>query len=328
MRLFAVALLGGASLAASPLYAADLFESAPPPMMAPGGQTELGSNWYIRGDVGYGQIDQATVVPQAGLFPTVGMQPVGDASQALSPTRGNNQVTNTAAFGLGMGYRVNDWFRAEADWQYSKGPGFATTQTVFCPEVANAVSNYSYPGGVPTPTPVGYQYDFTTCNGQLKMSQYNNTVLAMGYFDLGHWWLFTPYIGAGAGINVNSINGTLAYNQTDTGATYAGPTVTGTAPGNWVVQTGVDAQGHPTYGPLPLGAPTSGVPQPIGPANWNRNISSTKYSFAGALALGLGVQISQSATLDLYYKAESLDVTQGTSNLLQTFNIGVRYNIN
>ena len=67
MKLLAAAGLAGVCLAASPLFAADLFESAPPPM-DDGSQTELGSNWYIRGDVGYGMVTEPTVVPKPGCF--------------------------------------------------------------------------------------------------------------------------------------------------------------------------------------------------------------------------------------------------------------------
>jgi opacity protein-like surface antigen len=322
MRLLAAAGLAGLCLATSPLYAADLFDSAPPPMDAPPAQSELGSNWYIRGDVGYGQMDQATVKPEAGLFPTIGNAPIGDAGTTLSPARGNDKTTNTPVFGLGFGYHVNDYFRVEADWQFENGPGLSTQKTVYCPEVANAVSNY-YTKNVATP--VGYQYDYTQCDGKLNVRQYNNTALAMGYFDLGHWGLFTPYIGAGVGLNANSINGTLAFNQQDTGVTYTGPVVTGSAPGVWVTPIGTK-NGQPYY--TGVGGGGSGVPQPIGPANWNRTISSTKYTFAGALAAGVGMQISESATLDLGYKFETLDITGGTHSMLQSVNLGVRYNLN
>ena len=124
------------------------------------------------------------------------------------------------------------------------------TQTVYCPEVANAVSNYNTQtvNGTSTivPVPVGYAYDFTKCDGNLHVNQYNNTALVMGYVDLGHWGLFTPYIGAGAGVNANTMTGSLNFNQQDTGANYAGAQVTGTAPANWVVQTGMQ-NGYPYY---------------------------------------------------------------------------------
>ena len=333
MRLLAAAGLVGACLATSPLFAADLFDSAPPPMDMPQSQTELGSNWYIRGDVGYGQIDQATVVPSAGLFPTIGNAPIGDANTPVEVTRGNNQTTMSPDFSLGFGYRVNDWFRVDADWQFTKGPGFGTTQTVYCPEVANAVSNYDNAdrqrnldsrAAFPWATPMTIPSATATC------TSINTTTpaLVMGYIDLGHWGLFTPYIGAGAGINANTMSGSLNFNQQDTGANYTGAQVTGTAPAEWVQQIGTQ-NGYPLYAAIGQDARRpSGTPQPIGPANWSRTINTTKYTFAGALAAGVGIKISQSATLDLAYKIMTLDLSGGMKNTFQSLNLGVRYDLN
>ncbi len=330
MRFLAVAGVAGVCLAASPLYAADLFDSAPP-MDAPSDQNELGSNWYIRGDVGYGQIEQATVVPNAGLFPTITNAPIGDANSPVNAVRGDNQTTMSSDFSLGFGYRVNDWFRVDATWQFSNGPGLGVQQTVYCPEVANAVSNYNNQTVNGTTSivavPVGYAYDYTQCDGKLNMTQYNNTGMVMGYVDVGHWGIFSPYVGAGLGINANTVQGHLTFNQQDTGQTYAGPTVSGTAPGQWMTATGMQ-NGFPYWTPTPGVTPSSGVPQPIGPANWNRTITSTKYTFAGAVAAGLGIKISQSATLDLGYKLMTYDITGGVKSSFQSLNLGVRYNIN
>jgi hypothetical protein len=333
MKFLAAAGLAGACLATSPVIAADLFDSGPPPLDAPAPEAELGSNWYIRGDVGYGQNNEATVVPSAGLFPTVGNAPIGDAANPVPITRGNNQTNMGPNFSLGAGYRVNDWFRAEATWTYTPGPGLGTGQTVYCPEQAAAVNNYTYQtiNGTTTQTavPAGYQYDYTKCDGRLNVRQYNNTVLAMGYFDIGHWGIFSPFIGVGAGMNVNSMTGSLTFNQQDTGANYTGAVVSGSAPGVWVTSTGaVDQQGNPIYGPIPRPATQSGTTQPVGPANWTRNINTTKYTIAASAAAGVGIQISQSAILDIGYHITTLDLFGGTKSLLQSVNLGVRYNLN
>lgn len=333
MKFLAAAGLAGAFLATSPVFAADLFESAPPPLDAPMAQPqdELGSNWYIRGDVGYGVYNEPTVLPSAGLFPTVGNAPIGDASNPVPVTRGNNRSLLGANFGVGFGYRVNDWFRAEGTWTYSNGPGLGLTNSnIYCPEIATAVSNYVYnvanPNGLATP--VGYQYDFTKCDGVLNARQYNNTVMAMGYIDIGHWGIFSPFIGAGAGLNVNNMTGTMKFYQQDTGAIYGGPAVTGSAPGVWVDQIGTDINGRAIYAPIRRPSPQSGVYQPVGPANWTRKIDTTKYTIAASVAAGVGVQISQSATLDIGYHVTTLDLFGGAKSLLQSVNLGVRYNLN
>ena len=228
MKFLAVAGLAGVCLAASPLYAADLFESAPPPV-DDGSQTELGSNWYIRGDVGYGIINQATV-SDVGLIPTITNAPIGNASSPVDAIRANNRqpmariLRSASATGSTIG------FASTRTWQYSKGPGLGETRTAFCPEIANAVSNYYTPNVLHRS--VGYQYDYTQCDGKLNVSQYNNTGMVMGYFDVGHWGIFSPYIGAGVGINANTVDGHLTFNQQDTGATYTGAQVNGSGAGH------------------------------------------------------------------------------------------------
>ena len=125
------------------VYAADLFGSAPPPMDEPVAQSELGSNWYIRGDVGYGQIEP-TVVPQAGLLQpdrrpasstpnqigsmdgrsaTSQRRAGRHASTPVPVTRANAKTS--AGFDIGFGYRVNDWLRVEGNCSFSAGPASA-----------------------------------------------------------------------------------------------------------------------------------------------------------------------------------------------------------
>ncbi len=88
---------------------------------------EVGSNWYLRGDIGYGSEDQPTVVPAAGLIPQVLYDtpgtgaafvnaPIGDASHNIAVTRGNNQTSDFAAFDIAVGYRFNNYLRCEATY--------------------------------------------------------------------------------------------------------------------------------------------------------------------------------------------------------------------
>jgi len=358
MRLIAAAGLAGACLATSPLYAADLFGSAPPPMAEPMDQAELGSNWYIRGDVGYGLVTEATVVPQAGLLQpdrstgyvnpasgawtqlfssngapaTFNDAPIGNPSVPVPVTRGNLQTKQAPTFDIGVGYRVNDWLRVEGTYSFFRGPGFGEQAQKVCPEVASAVSQSvtTTVNGTTTTTsnPVGYLWSPNPCTGNLNVAQYNNLGIASAYVDLGHWWWgVSPYIGGGVGLNVNTITGSLTYKQNDTGQTYNGPTVSGSAPPVWVVQSGVDGSGNPQYAPVQ--DPTGKYPGvAFGTQSWNRTINSTKYTIAGQLAAGVGVPISQSAMLDIGYKATSTDIFGGVKGLLQSVNLGVRYNLN
>ena len=349
MRLFAAATMAGACLATAPLHAADLFGSAPPPMSEPAAQTELGSNWYIRGDVGYGPSTQSVVDPtNSGLIPApkpatnlnpytnqvfsagfnVYDQPSGDASGNVPIQRGLPQKINNMSYDVGLGYRVNDYLRLEATYGFHFGPGLSTQKTVICPGQVTGVDNYfsTITAGVTTytQTPVGYIYPNTTCNGYLNATQYNNTVLASANIDLGKWWVFEPYIGVGGGVNASTISGSVHYNNTSDGSAYSGVKATGdtSAPAYWVAPLGLDSAGHMQYGYL------NGPHVELGSQNWNRTFNSTKFTFAGQLAAGVAVPISQSAMLDLSYRFTTYDIGHVQQNYMQSVNLGVRYNIN
>ncbi len=337
MRRFIAAALAATALSVSPTLAADLFGSAPAPMSMQGSglsESEVGTNWYLRGDIGYMLQNDATIIPSAGLIPQIltdpltGVKyvnaPIGDAGNPVSATRGNNQSSRSASFDVGLGYRYNDYLRLEATYNFFHGPGLGYAQSTLCPNTTSAVSNYTYPGGVPTPVPVGYLWAPTACNGYLNASQYNNLLLGSAYIDLGNYWGVTPYIGAGAGLNANTVSGSTSFFNASDGSPFLGNTsATAGAPLVNVTQTGVDAQGHPIYTPLGVQPQVA-----FGTQNWNRTISSTKYTIAGALMAGIGYQLSPSATLDIGYRYISTDLLGSTRNSNQEVHVGVRYMAN
>lgn len=315
------AALAGLAMASTPSLAADLFGSAPPPMAFPDQNTpqaEVGSNWYIRGDIG-GSLDSLPSV----TFSSLSVPPPGNASTSLTSGSGVSQFSRNFLADIGAGYRFTDHFRADAVYEYRNGPTGTNSTTVICPYGAYGVSSQT-PDSNGVYAEYGYLYNPTnTCDGELKLKQHNNTVLANGYFDFGTYWGITPYVGAGAGVNVLSTSGTLAFYETANGQTYAANlTPTGTYPQLWV-----DAGGHVLY-PQPQIAFTT--------QNWNRSISSTKYSLAIALMAGFGIQLTPSATLDIGYRylntgATTLYVTSPAaaslknSNVSQEIKVGVRY---
>jgi opacity protein-like surface antigen len=82
--------------------AADLL-APPPPMPADGSAVaELGTGWYLRGDVGY--VDYAK--PKEGLGYSVGL-PFDSI-----------KLEDTWSLGGGFGYRFNNWFRADVTADY------------------------------------------------------------------------------------------------------------------------------------------------------------------------------------------------------------------
>src|ERR1700709_2346566 len=94
---------GAASLLSSGAFAADM-AIAPAPMYGPPPVQDFGG-WYLRGDIGF-----SNQRPQRSnkLLDTVG-----------APKSVQHLSFNTAGiFGAGVGYQVNNWFRADNTGEY------------------------------------------------------------------------------------------------------------------------------------------------------------------------------------------------------------------
>jgi len=132
--------------------AADLGPTAPPLLdSAPLLVDEFGSNWYLRGDIGY-------------RFNTD-----FDSMRNLNPPPSvrDPEVTNkTWVFGAGVGYKW-DWFRTDITGDFSTTQKFDADSRI-------------------------RPNDFTA-----RLD--NVTGLWNAYGDLGTWWGFSPYVGAGVG---------------------------------------------------------------------------------------------------------------------------------
>jgi opacity protein-like surface antigen len=161
---------GAASLLSSVAFAADL-AIAPPPMYAPPPVEEFGG-WYLRGDIGMTN------------------QRIRDLTLATAPIPAGFQSTgmgfdSSMSFGLGVGYKFNNWFRGDLTGEYRGKANFHGSQ--FSPLNASfagfaGVDNYS-------------------------ASKSEWVAMANAYVDLGTWWCVTPFIGAGVGMSRNTISG-------------------------------------------------------------------------------------------------------------------------
>jgi opacity protein-like surface antigen len=148
---------GAVSLLSTAASAADM-AIASPPMYAPPVVEEFGG-WYLRGDIG---------------FSNQRVRRLDNVLDANNTTSVQNLSFNTAGiFGLGVGYRVNNWFRGDITGEYRGNSQFFGTDAI------------TFPGGFGTDT-----YHATKSEW---------VVLANGYVDLGTWWCMTPFIGAGVG---------------------------------------------------------------------------------------------------------------------------------
>jgi opacity protein-like surface antigen len=201
---------GAATLMSSAAFAADM-AIAPPPAYAPPVVEDFGG-WYLRGDIGFSnqRVDRLNNVLDANSI---------TSQQKLS--------FNTAGiFGLGAGYRFNNWFRADITGEFRGNSQFFGTDQI------------TFAGGVGTDT-----YHATKSEW---------VVLGNAYVDLGTWWCMTPFIGAGVGTARVSIA-----NFTDQGITLAGggPPVASLAFGDtvakwnfaWALHAGVAYKVTPNF---------------------------------------------------------------------------------
>ena len=168
---------GAATLLSQAAFAADMAIAPPPPMYAPPPVVEDFGGWYLRGDIGFSnqRVDRLNNLLDRNNTSSV---------QTLN-------FNSAGIFGLGVGYRLNNWFRGDITGEYRGNSQFLGTDQI------------TYLGGVGTDT-----YHATKSEW---------VVLANAYVDLGTWWCMTPFIGAGVGGARVSIN-----NFTDQSITNAG----------------------------------------------------------------------------------------------------------
>ena len=235
MKTSVAAALAGLAMASTPTLGADLFGTAPPPMTFPASQspiTEVGTNWYLRGDIGL-SADQAPTCLDGG-DPDAGRR--SEASYPSPSALGSSSWRDDISADIGLGYRFNNWLRFEGTYEYRTGPAGHNANSVICPTGLTPE-----PAGGPPYN--GYLYDTSsTCTGNLYLHQRNSTLLASAYVDLGNYWGVTPYLGAGAGLNANMINGSVGYTNDTTGTPYSAdlsaPSGVGQPPKVWVDSTG------------------------------------------------------------------------------------------
>ena len=144
---------------------------------------EIGSGWYLRGDVGYSFRSKARPftyrIFDAGPPITYG----GDVFD-------NGSVSGGFNFGVGFGYHFSDWLRADATIERLK-LDFGGTR-----------SDYPLAGWRTEDTASAVAY----------------ALMINGYVDLGTYAGFTPYAGAGVGYTHVKWDGlrSAVYDATDT----------------------------------------------------------------------------------------------------------------
>lgn len=146
----------------------------PTPYYPPAVPIEVGSNWYLRGDIGY----------KFYTTPDVHFDEPGYGDMI------DEDITSTGVIGVGIGYQFNDSFRMDLTLDY-EWPGHFEGRLI-CPAPCTVAADPEYSierAGI------------TAWTGLLN-----------AYFDFGSWGSLTPYVGAGIGASylvtsdVNFIN--------------------------------------------------------------------------------------------------------------------------
>ena len=224
-----------------PAKAADYLPRAPIMEEPATAVTELGTGWYLRGDLSY--VDRIAPKDQ-------------DASSS-KPRLRNMEIDGTPSFGGGVGYKFNNWFRADVTADFRSHSNF---------------SNRSSGSFDRTGVEEGYNVE----KGRFE----SKLVLANAYFDLGSWYGFTPYVGAGVGAAERGFN--QFYTET------------------FCVQESTSDKGFSACG---SGVPNSYAVGSLGRVN---RADHARWDFAWALMGGVSAQIGGGFSLDVGYRYVNL----------------------
>ncbi len=199
-------------------YAADLLPPAPRlEPLPPADNTGDFSGWYLRGDVGVG----VNSPPSFTTTPDALATGVASGFLSASATEGyfNPALSQSGIGDVGVGYRFNNFFRADVTGELRGGATFSGLEVVDDPT---------------------HNYQFAD-HYQANVSSY--IAMLNGYADLGTWLGVTPYVGGGVGLAYNKMFG-----ATDVGDAYTpGPFPTGGYLDNgsstnfaWALMAGLD----------------------------------------------------------------------------------------
>jgi len=163
------AIAGLAVLSATAASAADMPQYLPP-LRAPAPVVEESVNgWYLRGDIGMTNQGFKNLFQRLYDTPGTSVEQVGHGWDS------------STFFGLGLGYKLNDWFRADITGEYRGRANFHGSDNVVFTG-GQGVDNYS-----------GSKSEWV--------------FMANAYVDLGTWYNLTPYVGVGVGMADIKISG-------------------------------------------------------------------------------------------------------------------------
>jgi opacity protein-like surface antigen len=169
------------SFLAAPAHAADIDQIIPAPVIEDNYvPVEIGTGWYIRGDVGYNFGGRQS-----------------NSLYDLTPVTFDKSYADALNVGVGFGYKFNDILRVDTTLDRVFGGKFSNTQLVAPTGPCHGTGEY-----IDLPTGTVYMGPFDIDNCLRKDEASYNAWYAMGnaYADLGTFNGFTPFIGAGLGV--------------------------------------------------------------------------------------------------------------------------------
>jgi len=142
---------------------------------------EVASGWYLRGDIGMSNQRLGS------MFNVL-------YNNATSVVNVQKDFDSAPTFGLGFGYQFNDWLRVDLTGEYRGKANFHGFDIVYSPGAGS---------------------------DEYRASKSEWLVLANIYADLGTWYSFTPFIGAGIGTANVTISNFMDINTPTLGVAYA-----------------------------------------------------------------------------------------------------------
>lgn len=270
---------------------------------------ELGTGWYLRGDVAFAREKTPDVF--------------GWSTQATATAPIGSQVLNAGgmkngwSLGLGFGYQFNNWIRADLTYDYRNNLRADGRSAQFnCPYETRGLYQLEADG---TQTPIGVAVVNNKCTAAQQVKMARSVVLANVYFDLGTFSGLTPYVGAGVGVSYGSTKGSYNWYNASDGSVY-GPTLSP------IADYPLTQYHYDNTGAL---IPTT--PVNYGVQNRAQVVRANSFTFAWALMAGFAYQLTDRAKIDIGYRYLNMgnpSKTSGSKALTSNeVRVGFRYAI-
>jgi opacity protein-like surface antigen len=239
--------------------------AVPAPMPIP---DSYGLGWYMRGDIGIGRGHSNEISESGSRYGVAnGVDALGNTIAMSSPLSAfgsspswfSNDEKTLLNYGVGIGYHWSKNFRTDVTFD-RRNTDFYTGR-----------GNYQYSYTTTTPAPASV-VTATTVRGTVSDDTQvkSGTLLLNGYYDVGSYGGFTPYIGAGMGFALLNIHRQSSVSAQSACSTV--PTCTAT--------------------PLVFGAPVTNAAE----------VTKNELAFAAMMTAGVSYSLTQNTSIDVNYR--------------------------